>query len=150
MIFKSVLSLALAMTLLAAPIDAAAGNAENCAMIEQSISLGKAVTNDTIVLAAVSATDQKISESKYPTKTAKRRLQSMFLKYCGEFSGYKSFQVETRGGVSGSVACNGKSSYAYAIKKSDITIKELTGVETKMFNDIPDIETKGDIFEEFK
>lgn len=149
MTFKPLAIVMLASSLLVTSHAAAAENEESCALIEKSIVQGKAIVTDSVVLVAVSAKDPKISESKYPTKTAKRRLQAMFLKYCGDFSGYKSFQVETRGGASGSVTCNGKTGYAYLVKKSDITIKELTG-GTSTYVEIPDIEAKGDLFEEFK
>lgn len=147
---KQLAGIVLAIPLVAASYGALAGDGERCAMIEQSIAQGKAVASDSMVFVAVSAKDPKISESKFPTKTAKYKLQSMFYRYCGEFSGYKSFQVETRGGASGSVTCNGKSSYAFFIRKSDIAIKELTGSDTSNSVEIPEIEAKGDLFEEFK
>lgn len=119
-------------------------------MIEQSVSLGKAVVSETTVFVAVAAKDPTIVETKFPVKTAKRKLQSMFMKYCSEFSGYKTFQVETRGAVSGSVICNGKTNYAFAVRKSEITIKEISGAESVPTVDIPDLDSKNDLFEEFK
>lgn len=150
MTFKPLAILMLAPSLLVAPQTVAAESEENCALIEKSIIQGKAVATDSVVLVAVSAKDPKIFGTKYPTKTAKRSLQSMFYRYCGEFSGYKSFQVETRGGVSGTVTCKGKANYAYIVRKSNITIKELPGDSSDNSVEIPDIETKSDLFEEFK
>ena len=139
-----------ATALLIVSLNGAAASGENCAMIDKSIAQGRAVASETMVYAAVSATDPSILGTKTPVSTAKRKLQSMFLKYCGEFSGYKAFQVEARGGVSGSVVCDGKTNYAFAIKKSEITIKELTGPSETQTVEMPDFENKNDLFEEFK
>lgn len=143
-------ALLITLALLAASQDASAVSSENCAMFEQSIAQGKAVASDSTVFVAVSSKDPDILQTKYPIKTAQRRLQTRFLKYCGDFSGYKAFQVEARGGTSGSVVCNGKTNYAFAIKKSEITIKELTGADASQTVDMPDFDGKGDPFEEFK
>lgn len=138
------------MLLLAASFDAAAVTNENCAKFEQSIMQGKAVATDTSVFVAVSAKDPSILDTKLPVKTAKRKLQSLFLKYCSDYSGYKTFQVDTRGGASGTLVCGGKTIYAFAIKKSDITIKETSGAESGQAIEIPDLDGKNDLFEEFK
>lgn len=147
---KCLVAVTIWAALAAVSLDAAALSDENCNMIEQSVSSGKAVASVSTIYAAVSAKDPSIVKTKYPVKTAKRMLQSMFLKYCGDFSGYKSFQVEAHGGVSGSAICNGKTNYAFVIKKSDITIRELTGSDSDQSVEIPDFDGKTDPFEEFK
>lgn len=142
--------ISLALFLLAASFDAAAVTSENCANFEKSVAQGKAVTTDSSVLVAIAAKDPTILDAKFPVKTAKRKLQSMFLKYCGDYSGYKTFQVDTRGGASGTLVCSGKTIYAFAIKKTDITIKETSGADGGQAEEIPDLEEKNDLFEEFK
>lgn len=143
--------LSVALALLAASQYAAAVPSENCAILEKSIAQGKAVATESTVFVAVSAKDPSILETKFPVKTAKRKLQSMFLKYCSDFSGYKAFQVEARGGVSGSVICNGKTNYAFAVKKADITIKELTGADATQSVEMPELlDATKDMFEQFK
>lgn len=142
--------LGLALLLLATSFDAAAVTSENCANFEHSVAQGKAVTSDAAVFIAVSAGDPAILNTKYPTKTAKRKLQSMFLKYCSDYSGYKSFQVSSRGGASGSVVCSGKTLYAYTVKKSDITIKETGAADAGQEAEIPELDDSKGLFEEFK
>lgn len=142
--------IAFAMFLLAASFDAAAVTSDNCVAFEQSIAQGKAVSTEASVFVAVAANDPTIHDAKFPVKTAKRKLQSLFLQYCGGYSGYKTFQVDMRGGASGTLVCGGKTIYAFAIKKTGITIKETTGSELAESVDIPDLDGKGDLFEEFK
>lgn len=150
MTFKRLVAVTIWAVLAAVSLDAAAVSDENCTMIEQSVSTGKAVASVSTIYVAVSAKDPSIVNAKYPAKTAKRMLQSMFLKYCGDFSGYKSFVVEAHGGVSGSAICNGKRNYAFAIKKSAITIRELSASDPVQSVEIPDFDSKADPFEEFR
>jgi hypothetical protein len=148
MIFKRLIGSAL--LLLATSFDAAAVTNEDCANFEHSVAQGKAVTSDSAVFIAVSANDPAILNAKYPTKTAKRKLQSMFLKFCTDYSGYKSFQVTSRGGASGSVVCSGKTLYAYTVKKSDIIIKETGSADAGQESEIPELDDSKGLFEEFK
>lgn len=138
------------LLLLAASFEAAAVATDNCGMFEQSIAQAKAVTSDTAVFIAISANDPVILNTKYPAKTAKRKLQSIFLKYCSDYSGYKSFQVSSRGGASGTVVCSGKTLYAYAIKKSDVIIKETSAADAGQEVEIPELDDNKGLFEEFK
>ena len=129
---------------------AMAATSDECVQVERSIAQRKAVSTETTVFAAVRANDPAILQTKYPIKTAQRKLQTMFLEFCKDFSGYKAFQVEARGGSSGSVVCNGSINYAFAIKKKDIIIKELSDSGDSKEVEIPDLDGNKDLFSEFK
>jgi hypothetical protein len=127
-----------------------ATSVDNCTYIEKSASRGKAVVSETSVFAAVSASDVTNTTSRNATKDVKQKLQMMFVEYCRNFSGYKFFQITTKEGESGSVKCDGKTFYAFSVKKSNILISQLTSSNNESVLDIPELNEQKDIFEEFR
>jgi hypothetical protein len=122
---------------------------DSCTFIEKSASRGKAVVSESSIFVAVNAADVSNSKTK-SSKDVKQKLQMMFVEYCRNFSGYKYFQITTKEGVSGSVKCDGKTFYAFSVKKSNILISQLTSSNVESVLDIPELNDQKDVFEEFR
>lgn len=122
----------------------------NCTAIERSSAEGRALSFEGDVVIAINKINSQFSKSKNIAVAAKRKIQSLFIDYCRDYSGFKSFQIEVKGGVSGTYNCSGGTFFVFKVAKSDITIKEIINSDDVPVFELPEMDDRKGLFEVFK